>query len=216
MPGPRQRRPRTPTVSQQIADWFVTLLRGPAGRAARRRPGARPGAGGAGRAGAGQRAAQAPAAAARCSATCWSARWPARRCCGLLERTDIDPWKPLIDLAVAALVFELGTRLRPRWLIDNPWLAASSALEAAMAAVVVGLSPDGVGRTGGQRRRGGRAGRRHLAGDHDGRLARGAAARPGGRAAADVERHQQRAGDARRQTVAGPGAFAGPARHPIR
>lgn len=56
---------------------------------------------------------------------------------GLLERTDIDPWKPLIDLAVAALVFELGTRLRPRWLIDNPWLAASSALEAAAAGVVV-------------------------------------------------------------------------------
>ncbi|HET7524919.1 MAG TPA: cation:proton antiporter [Burkholderiaceae bacterium] len=49
---------------------------------------------------------------------------------GLLQRTDIDPWKPLIDLAVAALVFELGTRLRPRWLIDNPWLAASSALDA--------------------------------------------------------------------------------------
>jgi Kef-type K+ transport system membrane component KefB len=58
---------------------------------------------------------------------------------GLLERGDIDPWKPLIDLAVAALVFELGTRLRPRWLIDNPWLAASSALEAAAAAAAVGL-----------------------------------------------------------------------------
>jgi len=58
---------------------------------------------------------------------------------GLLQRTDIDPWKPLIDLAVAALVFELGTRLRPRWLIDNPWLAASSALEAAAAGVAVWL-----------------------------------------------------------------------------
>ena len=57
---------------------------------------------------------------------------------GLLQRTDIDPWKPLIDLAVAALVFELGTRLRPRWLVDNPWLAASSALEAAAAAVPCG------------------------------------------------------------------------------
>ncbi|MCG3189653.1 MAG: hypothetical protein LKCHEGNO_02137 [Burkholderiaceae bacterium] len=56
---------------------------------------------------------------------------------GLLQRTDIDPWKPLIDLAVAALVFELGTRLRPRWLLDNPWLAASSALEAAAAGIVV-------------------------------------------------------------------------------
>jgi len=58
---------------------------------------------------------------------------------GLLQRTDIDPWKPLIDLAVAALVFELGTRLRPRWLVDNPWLAASSALEAAAAGGAVWL-----------------------------------------------------------------------------
>jgi len=59
---------------------------------------------------------------------------------GLLQRTDIDPWKPLIDLAVAALVFELGTRLRPRWLVDNPWLAASSALEAALAGGAVWLT----------------------------------------------------------------------------
>jgi Kef-type K+ transport system membrane component KefB len=59
---------------------------------------------------------------------------------GLLQRTDIDPWKPLIDLAVAALVFELGTRLRPRWLVDNPWLAASSALEAVAAGGAVWLA----------------------------------------------------------------------------
>jgi Kef-type K+ transport system membrane component KefB len=59
---------------------------------------------------------------------------------GLLQRTDIDPWKPLIDLAVAALVFELGTRLRPRWLLDNRWLAASSALEAIAAGVAVWLA----------------------------------------------------------------------------
>lgn len=59
---------------------------------------------------------------------------------GLLQRTDLDPWKPLIDLAVAALVFELGTRLRPRWLLDNRWLAASSALEAGAAALVVGIT----------------------------------------------------------------------------
>ena len=59
---------------------------------------------------------------------------------GLLQRTDIDPWKPLIDLAIAALVFELGTRLRPRWLVDNPWLAASSALEAALAGAAVWLT----------------------------------------------------------------------------
>lgn len=57
----------------------------------------------------------------------------------LLNRADLDPWKPLIDLGVAALVFELGTRLRPRWLLDNPWLTASCVLEAALAALAVGL-----------------------------------------------------------------------------
>lgn len=57
----------------------------------------------------------------------------------LLNRADLDPWKPLIDLGVAALVFELGTRLRPRWLVDNPWLTASCVLEALLAALAVGL-----------------------------------------------------------------------------
>lgn len=57
-----------------------------------------------------------------------------------LERTDLDPWKPLIDLAVAVLVFELGSRLRPRWLLDNPWLAASAVLEGLLAALAVGIA----------------------------------------------------------------------------
>jgi Kef-type K+ transport system membrane component KefB len=55
----------------------------------------------------------------------------------LLERTELDPWKPLIDLAIAVLVFDLGTRVRPRWLLENRWLAASSLAEAALAALVV-------------------------------------------------------------------------------
>ena len=42
----------------------------------------------------------------------------------LLDGLDLDPWKPLIDLAIGALLFELGTRIRPRWLLDNRWLAA--------------------------------------------------------------------------------------------
>jgi Kef-type K+ transport system membrane component KefB len=67
---------------------------------------------------------------------------------GWLERGDIDPWKPLLDLAIAALVFELGTRLRPQWLLDNPWLAASSALEAAAAAAVVGFALAALGAPG--------------------------------------------------------------------
>jgi len=58
----------------------------------------------------------------------------------LLDRLDLDPWKPLIDLAIGALLFELGTRIRPRWLIDNPWLALSSLLQALLCgALVAGL-----------------------------------------------------------------------------
>ncbi|SHM21492.1 transporter, CPA2 family [Rhizobacter sp. OV335] len=59
----------------------------------------------------------------------------------LLERTDLDPVKPLIDLAIGVLVFELGSRIRPRWLIDNPWLALTCVLEGVLSglAVYVGL-----------------------------------------------------------------------------
>lgn len=60
----------------------------------------------------------------------------------LLERSELDAWKPLIDLAIGVLVFELGTRIRPRWLLDNPALAATCVLEGALAgaAVMVSLS----------------------------------------------------------------------------
>jgi hypothetical protein len=59
---------------------------------------------------------------------------------GLLQPGDLDGWKPIIDLAIAALVFELGSRLRPRWLIDNPWFAASCLLEGLGAALAVGAA----------------------------------------------------------------------------
>ena len=59
---------------------------------------------------------------------------------GLLNPSDLNGWKPIIDLAIAALVFELGSRLRPRWLIDNPWLAASCMLEGLCAALAVGAA----------------------------------------------------------------------------
>ena len=55
----------------------------------------------------------------------------------LLDRTDLDMWKPLIDLAIGALLFELGTRIRPRWLLDNPWLALSCVLQAAFSGLLV-------------------------------------------------------------------------------
>ena len=59
---------------------------------------------------------------------------------GLLQPGDLKSWKPVIDLAIAALVFELGSRLRPRWLLDNRWLAASCVLEGLCAALAVGLA----------------------------------------------------------------------------
>lgn len=55
----------------------------------------------------------------------------------LIDLTDLDPWKPLLDLAVGVLVFELGSRIRPRWLLDNPWMAAQSVAEALLAGLAV-------------------------------------------------------------------------------
>ena len=50
----------------------------------------------------------------------------------VLDPRELSGWKPLIDLAIGALLFELGTRIRPRWLFDNPWLALSCLLQAAL------------------------------------------------------------------------------------
>ena len=106
--GPASPARGTPTVSQQIADWFVTLLRGPLAGLR----GADPVLG---------LALVVLAALVLASALHKRLRLPrllgyllvgavaSPAVLGLLERTDIDPWKPLIDLAVAALVFELGT-----------------------------------------------------------------------------------------------------------
>ncbi|MBL0720785.1 cation:proton antiporter [Piscinibacter sp. Jin2] len=58
----------------------------------------------------------------------------------LMAPADLDPWKPLIDLAMGVLLFELGSRLRPRWLIDNPGLALQIGASALAAGGLVGLS----------------------------------------------------------------------------
>jgi Kef-type K+ transport system membrane component KefB len=55
----------------------------------------------------------------------------------LINRTEIDPLKPLIDLAIGMLVFELGSRIRPRWLYDNGWFALASVLEGLLAGIGV-------------------------------------------------------------------------------
>ena len=175
-------------------------------RPAPARPGARPGRGDADRGGRGQRRCTGCCGCRGWPATCWSALLASPLALGLLQPADLDGWKPIIDLAIAALVFELGSRLRPRWLIDNPWLAASCVLEGLCAALAVGAvlvwlgapllsavlaamvaastSPVIAMAVG----------------------ARAAAARPGRRAAADDVRDQQRAGDAGAEAVAAAGA----------
>lgn len=55
----------------------------------------------------------------------------------LIETRELNPWKPIIDLAIGALVFELGSRIRPRWLIDNRWLALGCVLEGLLAGLAV-------------------------------------------------------------------------------
>lgn len=66
----------------------------------------------------------------------------------LLDGLDLDPWKPLIDLAIGALLFELGTRIRPRWLLENPWLAASCVAQSLLAGALVALSLVALGAPG--------------------------------------------------------------------
>jgi Kef-type K+ transport system membrane component KefB len=63
----------------------------------------------------------------------------------LVDRFDLDPWKPLIDLAIGALLFELGTRIRPRWLIDNPWLALSCVMQSLLCGLLVAVFLVGFG-----------------------------------------------------------------------
>jgi Kef-type K+ transport system membrane component KefB len=55
-----------------------------------------------------------------------------------------DPDEPavrlVIDVALAVLLFETGARLNLRWLARNPWLLATSVLEAVLSAVAVYLT----------------------------------------------------------------------------
>lgn len=55
----------------------------------------------------------------------------------LVDIQDLEPWKPLLDLAVGMLLFELGTRLQPRWLAHNPWLTLKSIGEALLSGAAV-------------------------------------------------------------------------------
>ncbi len=58
----------------------------------------------------------------------------------LLDRHELDVWKPVIDLAVGALLFELGSRIRPRWLLDNPWMTLGCVMQALLCGAGVGAA----------------------------------------------------------------------------
>jgi Kef-type K+ transport system membrane component KefB len=46
-------------------------------------------------------------------------------------------WRPIVELALGILLFELGTRVNLRWLVSNPWLLVSSLLEAGLSFLAV-------------------------------------------------------------------------------
>lgn len=58
----------------------------------------------------------------------------------VLQRGELDPWKPLLDLAIGMLVFELGSRIQPRWLVDNKWFALACVLDGLVAGAFVALA----------------------------------------------------------------------------
>lgn len=80
----------------------------------------------------------------------WRAlRWPRLMGYGIVGAVlaftglSADPGQPAlrlaIDVALALLLFETGTRLNLRWLVRNPWLMATSLAESLLAAVAVYL-----------------------------------------------------------------------------
>jgi Sodium/hydrogen exchanger family len=50
---------------------------------------------------------------------------------------DEPALRPVIDVALALLLFEAGARLRLRWLVSNPWLLATSVAESLLTGIVV-------------------------------------------------------------------------------
>lgn len=52
---------------------------------------------------------------------------------GVLDARALSELRPVLDIAVGMVLFELGQRVDPRWLKRNPWLLATSVLESALA-----------------------------------------------------------------------------------
>lgn len=49
---------------------------------------------------------------------------------GWVDTADLPSMGPFVGLAVALLLFELGTHIHVRWLIQHPWVVVSSLLES--------------------------------------------------------------------------------------
>ncbi|KIO48897.1 cation:proton antiporter [Nitrosospira sp. NpAV] len=49
---------------------------------------------------------------------------------GLIPQLPEVEWRLVVDLALGILLFELGSKVNLRWLKANPWIAATSLLEA--------------------------------------------------------------------------------------
>ncbi len=56
---------------------------------------------------------------------------------GLLSVETLRSMRPVIDVTLGLLLFELGWRLDLSWLRRNPWLLAASLFEAGLTAVLV-------------------------------------------------------------------------------
>jgi Kef-type K+ transport system membrane component KefB len=52
---------------------------------------------------------------------------------GLLDEESLDALRPVLDIAIGVVLFELGQRVDLSWLRRNPWLLATSVLESALA-----------------------------------------------------------------------------------
>ncbi len=56
---------------------------------------------------------------------------------GVVDAATVVAFRPLVDIAVGLLLFELGQRVDLGWLRRNPWLLATSLLESGLAFLAV-------------------------------------------------------------------------------
>jgi Kef-type K+ transport system membrane component KefB len=56
---------------------------------------------------------------------------------GVIDARTLTVFRPLVDIAVGLLLFELGQRVDLGWLRRNPWLLATSVLESGLAFAAV-------------------------------------------------------------------------------